>query len=222
MRACSARRSPLLRPILPGMVDRVVLVHGLWLNGASMAPLGWRLARDGFLVSRFGYWSVLRGLDANVERLVTYCRQFEGDRLCLVGHSLGGVLILAALSKGLKAYRAVLMGIPYQGSVAADGLARVAIGRGILGRTITEWLGREKKPGWGEVEVGVLAGNREIGFGRFVSPLPSPNDGVVALQETQVPGATDSVVLPVFHTAMPFSPVAARAVTQFLREGRFR
>lgn len=204
------------------MADRVVLVHGLWLNGASMAPLGWRLARNGYSVSRFGYWSVLRGLDANVERLTAFCRQYEGDRLHLVGHSLGGVLILAALAKGLRAYRAVLMGIPYQGSIAADGLARVAIGRGILGRTITEWLGREKRASWGETQVGVLAGNREIGFGRFISPLPSPNDGVVALQETQVPGAADSIVLPVFHTAMPFSPVSARAVTRFLREGKFK
>ncbi len=203
------------------MADRVVLVHGLWLNGPSMAPLGWRLAREGYAVSRFGYWSVWRGLDANVERLIAFCRRFEGDRLSLVGHSLGGVLILAALAKGLKAHRAVLMGIPYRGSVSADGLARVSVGRGILGRTITDWLRSEKKPGCGEAQVGVLAGNREIGFGRLISPLPSPNDGVVALEETQVPGAADSIVLPVFHTAMPFSPVSARAVSAFLRTGRF-
>src|SRR5262245_42720188 len=150
------------------MVDRVVLVHGLWLNGASMAPLGWRLARSGYAVSRFGYRSVMRGLDANVERLIAYCRRFESDRLLLVGHSLGGVLILAALARGLLAYRAVVMGIPYHGSAAADGLARVAVGRGILGRTITEWLRCEKKAQWGEAQIGVLAGNREIGFGRFI------------------------------------------------------
>jgi hypothetical protein len=29
------------------------------------------------------------------------------------------------------------------------------------------------------------------------------------------------VVLPVFHTAMPFSPASARAVATFLRTGRF-
>lgn len=204
------------------MADRVVLVHGLWLNGPSMAPLGWRLQREGYSVSRFGYWSVWRGLEANVERLIAFCRRFEGDRLYLVGHSLGGVLILAALARGLKAHRAVLMGSPYRGSASADGLARAALGRGILGRTITDWLRSEKKPDWGETQVGVLAGNREIGFGRLISPLPSPNDGVVALEETQVPGAADSIVLPVFHTAMPFSPISARAVARFLREGSFR
>ena len=30
---------------------RVVLVHGLWLNGPSMAPLGWRLAVWAFFFS---------------------------------------------------------------------------------------------------------------------------------------------------------------------------
>jgi pimeloyl-ACP methyl ester carboxylesterase len=204
------------------MADRVVLVHGLWLNGASMAPLGWRLARAGFAVSRFGYWSVLRGLDANVDRLLAFCRRFKGDRLFLVGHSLGGVLILAALKKGLEAQRVVLMGSPYHGSLSARGLARVAVGKRMLGRTLTDWLACDKSPGWGDTEVGVLAGSREIGFGRFISPLPSPNDGVVSIEETRVPGAADSVVLPVFHTAMPFSPVSARAAATFLRKGRFQ
>lgn len=204
------------------MADRVVLVHGLWLNGPSMAPLGWRLAREGYAVSRFSYWSVLRGLDHNVERLIRFCRKFESDRLYLVGHSLGGVLILAAIARGLKAHRAVLMGIPYHGSVSATGLSRVAVGKKILGRTLSDWLHRDKPQFEGDTEIGVLAGNRSIGLGRLIVPLPQPNDGVVCLEETKVPGATDSIVLPVFHTAMPFSPLSARAVATFLKNGRFQ
>ena len=204
------------------MAERVVLVHGLWLNGPSMAPLGWRLAREGYVVSRFSYWSVLRGLDYNVERLIEFCRKFESDRLHLVGHSLGGVLILAAIAGGLKVHRAVLMGIPYRGSISANGLARVAVGKRILGRTLSDWLRREKPSFNGEAEIGVLAGDRSIGIGKLISQLPQPNDGVVCLEETKVPGATDSIVLPVFHTAMPFSPMSARAVATFLKKGRFR
>jgi len=204
------------------MADRVVLVHGLWLNGPSMALLGWRLARNGFVVSRFSYWSVLRGLDANVERLMAFCSRFESDRLHLVGHSLGGVLILNAIARGLKVHRAVLMGIPYQGSISATGLARVAIGKHIVGRTLTDWLHKDKSPSWGNTQIGVLAGDRAVGFGKLISPLPLPNDGVVSIEETRVPGATDSIVLPVFHTAMPFSRVSARAVADFLRKGSFR
>jgi pimeloyl-ACP methyl ester carboxylesterase len=198
-----------------------VLVHGLWLNGASMAPLGWRLAREGYLVSRFSYWSVFRGLDANVDRLIAFCRRFEGDRLYLVGHSLGGALILAALARGLRVHRAVLMGIPYQGSAAATGVARVSIGRRILGRTLSDWLAGNRPQSAAGIEIGVLAGNRSVGLGRFVASLPGPNDGVVCVDETRVPGA-ESIVLPVFHTAMPFSPTSARAVATFLRTGHFQ
>lgn len=204
------------------MPERVVLVHGLWLNGASMAPLGWRLARNGFAVSRFSYWSVFQGLDHNVERLIRFCRQFGSERICLVGHSLGGSLILAALARGgLNVHRAVLMGIPYSGSASAGELARFAIGRGIVGRTLADWL-RSERPCLPEgVDIGVIAGDRSIGMGKLISPLPKPNDGVVCLEETKVPGATDSVVLPVFHTAMPFSPMAAHAVSAFLMNGKF-
>lgn len=204
------------------MADRVILVHGLWLNGPSMAPLGWRLARNGYVISRFSYWSVLRGLDQNVERLIQFCRKFESDRLYLVGHSLGGVLIMAAIARGLKVHRAVLMGIPYRGSASADGLARVAIGRKILGRTLSDWLRREKPAYEGQAEIGVLAGDRSVGLGKMISQLALPNDGVVCLEETRIAGATDSVVLPVFHTAMPFSPLSARAVATFLKKGRFQ
>lgn len=203
------------------MVDRVVLVHGLWLNAASMAPLGWWLARHGFAVSRFGYWSVWRGLDANARRLVKYCRRFEGDRLSLVGHSLGGVLILAALAQGLRAHRVVLMGSPFGDSASARALARLAIGRRIVGRTLSDWL-RCEKPQINGVQVGVIAGDRSIGLGKLIAPLPLPNDGVVCVEETRVPGAADTIVLPVFHTAMPFSPMAADAVARFLKNGKFR
>lgn len=204
------------------MAERVVLVHGLWLNGASMAPLGWRLAREGYAVNRFGYWSVWRGLDANAQRLIAYCRRFGEERISFVGHSLGGVLILAAMARGLKVHRAVLMGIPYHGSISAMGLARVAIGKRVVGRTLSDWIQGEKPVAGDASQIGVLAGDRSIGFGKLISPLPLPNDGVVTVEETRVPGATDSIVLPVFHTAMPFSPLSARAAANFLRDGRFR
>jgi pimeloyl-ACP methyl ester carboxylesterase len=187
-----------------------------------MAPLGWRLARSGFAVSRFSYWSVMRGLDANVERLMAFCSRFQSDRLHLVGHSLGGVVILNAIARGLKVHRAVLMGIPFQGSISATGLARVSIGKRMLGRTLTDWLRSDKSLSWGNTQIGVLAGDRAIGFGKLISPLPLPNDGVVSLEETRVPGVADFIVLPVFHTAMPFSPASAHVVANFLRNGSFR
>ena len=96
----------------------------------------------------------------------------------------------------------VLVGSPYANSVAAQGMARFTTSRGLLGRTIQDWLRQPRPPLPDGVEVGVIAGDVSIGLGRLVARLPKPNDGVVILHETHVPGATDSIVLHTSHSAM--------------------
>ena len=72
------------------------------------------------------------------------------------------------------------------------------------------------------VELGVIAGNVPFGLGRLVARLPKPNDGVVRVDETRVPGAKESIVLRINHTGMLVSPAVARAACAFLRNGSFR
>ncbi|MGQ0579316.1 MAG: alpha/beta fold hydrolase [Betaproteobacteria bacterium] len=206
-----------------GASARVVLVHGLWMNGVAMIPLGWRLARCGFDVVRFSYASVGDGLEHNADRLASLCREQGNKPLLFVGHSLGGLVILAALArnKDLQAQRVVLIGSPYAGSTAAVALAQSAIGERMLGRTVNDWL-RSPRPSIPDgVEVGVIAGDIPIGLGRLVARLRKPNDGVVRLDETCVPGAKESIVLRINHTGMLVSPVLARAACAFLRNGTF-
>ena len=70
--------------------------------------------------------------------------------------------------------------------------------------------------------MGIIAGTRGFGLGRLVAPdLPQPNDGVVTLAETLVPGVTARVELDVGHTGMLLSPAVARQCCAFLRHGRF-
>ena len=201
---------------------RVVVVHGLWMNGLVMLPLARRLQRCGFAVTRHGYQSVRRGLRENAQRLSAVCEK-SGAPLHLVGHSLGGLLIMTMLHNHpqVKVHRVVLLGSPYASSVAAQGMARFSTGRGMLGRTLREWL-RQPRPSIPDgVELGVIAGDVAIGLGRLVAPLRKPNDGVVILDETHVPGAADSIVLHTSHTAMLVLPVVAHAVCAFLKNGRF-
>ena len=68
----------------------------------------------------------------------------------------------------------------------------------------------------------MIAGTRGVGLGRLVAPdLPQPNDGAVAVSETQLAAARDRLELPVSHTGMLFSRQVSRQVRAFLRYGRF-
>lgn len=201
---------------------RVVLVHGLWMNRLAMLPLAWRLERRGFHVTRHGYRSVSRGLRDNARRLAATCRKSSG-RLHLVGHSLGGLVIMAMMRDHpeIPVQRVVLIGSPYADSAAAHRVGRFAWSRRMIGRTMRDWL-REPRPAVpAGVELGVIAGVGVVGLGRLLAALPPPNDGVVMVEETRVPGATDSIVLRTSHSAMLVSASVACATCAFLAHGKF-
>jgi len=203
--------------------EQVVLLHGLWMNGLVMLPLARRLERCGFPVTRHGYRSVSRGLQENASELAVLCNRKAG-RLNLVGHSLGGLVIMTMLAEHpeIPVHRVVLLGSPYANSAAAHGMQRFGWSRGAMGRTVQDWL-RQPRPKVPQgVELGVIAGDVSFGLGRLFVRLPAPNDGVVLLEETRVPGAKDSLVLHISHTAMLVSPAVAAAACAFLQTGSFK
>jgi hypothetical protein len=51
--------------------------------------------------------------------------------------------------------------------------------------------------------------------------LPGTNDGVVRLEETEVAGMRDHIVLPLSHSGMLVSARVARQVAAFLDSGAF-
>ena len=71
------------------------------------------------------------------------------------------------------------------------------------------------------VEIGVIAGDVPVGLGQVVAKLSGPNDGVVQVNETHVPGERAFRVLRVSHTGMLVSAQVAKLTAAFLRNGRF-
>jgi hypothetical protein len=116
----------------------------------------------------------------------------------------------------------VLLGSPLGGSRAAQGLARWPLGAAILGRNIEAEVLKPQSREWaGRRDLGIIAGDLSLGFGRLVADLGGPNDGTVTVAETQLPGATDHIILPISHTGMLFSAQVAHQAAQFLAHGRF-
>ena len=204
--------------------EAVILVHGLWVHGAAMALMRRRVARQGYRVSSYSYPSMRLTLAENADRLAAYCGGVQAARVHLVGHSLGGLVVLRALERvtGRGPGRVVLMGTPYAECHAARRLARLPGGHTLLGRSMPDWLASSRPAPDGRLEVGVIAGKLPLGLGRLVAPdLPAPSDGVVSVEETRVPGMRDHIVLGVSHSGMLLSRAAARQICAFLRDGRF-
>ncbi len=183
------------------------------------------LRRCGFSDTRtFSYRSVSRDLLENAQALQRYVQQFDAPAVHFVGHSLGGLVIRALFHQYPRQLpgRIVTLGTPHRGNHPARILARVAIGRAITGRSIAQ-LVAGVPDGWAlpARDFGIIAGDLGIGLGRLFPGLPAPNDGVVALAETELAGATDRITVHVSHTALTFSHRAAEQVCHFLKHGRF-
>ena len=203
--------------------DSVVLVHGLWMTGWVMSPLGRRLRNCGFDPYLFSYPSLRGSLSQNALLLSRFIAGMTAPRIHFIGHSLGGLLILQMLAEypESRTGRVILAGSPYNGSLAAKKISATALGRRFLGPSMLQWM-EQKLPGAGTAcQLGIIAGQRSLGGGRLISRLPKPNDGVVTVEETRVPDIADQIVLDVNHSGMLFSAGLARQACSFLRTGRF-
>ena len=199
----------------------VLLVHGLWLRAWTLSRLGAALRKAGFECRRFDYASVSRCGKPAVEALLGALADAPGP-VHVVGHSLGGLLVLSALERapGLRVGRVVCLGSPLAGSAAAAGMAEKPGLRRLLGPYAALLSGGLTGVPDGR-EVGVVAGRLGVGLGRIFGSFDGPHDGTVAVAETRVPGLSDHCTVAASHSGLLISAEAARQAAAFLRHGRF-
>ena len=204
-----------------------LLVHGLWYGKISLKPLATRLKRHGFNCVRFSYPTIRQTLAENARALYQFAAELDISSLDLVGHSLGGLVILRMLDEfgnQLPRGRVVLLGSPVHGSAVARSLSRLTmtkpLSRTFIGRAAggLEYGFAHAPPGR---PTGIIAGTTRLGAGQLVSRLEKPHDGTVAVSETQLPGAADTLLLPASHTGLITSGRVAGCVAAFLKQGYF-
>lgn len=199
---------------------RVLLVHGIWNAKVWLSPFAIRLRREGLAPELFGYASVLRDPERAGDRLIAHLRRKPVE--LLVGHSLGGLIILEALRRApeLPVKRVVCLGSPLCGSGVATAMGRRAPFSLLLGRS-RGILETGCSPWQGPVAVGVVAGNRPRGIGGWFVRMDDASDGTVTVAETRLPGLAGHCVVPASHSGLVISDVAARQTARFLLDGRF-
>ncbi|MGB5080673.1 MAG: alpha/beta fold hydrolase [Burkholderiales bacterium] len=204
--------------------ESVVLLHGAWMNRWVMGYLAHALRGEGFAPQSLTYRTMRDTLEIHLSRLSRRVDSLDAERIHLVGHSLGGVIVLRYLQRAPdpRIRRAVLLGAPVAGCRAAAGLGRHAGGELLMGKSLSVWRQPVDVSVDGRFEIGVIAGTGALGRGRMVMRLPQPNDGVVCVDETRFPGMRDHLILPVGHSVMLVSRRVARQTAAFLRAGAFR
>jgi pimeloyl-ACP methyl ester carboxylesterase len=197
------------------------------MTGLELGVLRRRLTDDhGFEVDLYTYHTTGGDAASIVAGLREQVRPRSGERVHLVGHSLGGAFVYRALGEqggcGAGVGNAVLLGSPLAGCRAAQGAARYAALHPLLGTHVLQELAAAPPRAWrGGVALGAIAGSRPLGLGRFLAHFEEDNDGTVGVSETRLPGLTDHLVLPHSHLGMLFAADVAAQVARFLREGHF-
>ena len=201
----------------------IVLVHGLWNRGWMMARMAKRLRSRGHHVRVFSYPTRADDLDGHADQLHKFVHARETMECHLVGHSMGGLVILNMLSRNddLPPGRVVLMGTPVKGSNVVKRMEGLPGQRFIFGKARESLLEGFQYSPTGR-ETGMIRGTREFGFGQIAGKQSEPNDGSVCVSETELEGLKDTVNLEVSHSEMLISAEVVGQLENFLLSGKFK
>jgi triacylglycerol lipase len=196
-----------------------VLLHGLMGHSILMRPIRSRLARLGYRVRNWSYWSLPYAIETHANRLrddvLDWWHSADLDRIHFVGHSMGGIIIRSLLGNAMlpvesmeRVGNVVQLVPPNHGSPIATRVYR----RGIKFRALRDLADTE---------------------GSFVTALPDPSadfcmgilaasrDRIVPLANTPLQQATDYRVIPAGHTTILFRRSTVRLVGHFVQHGSF-
>lgn len=185
---------------------RALLVHGMGRSPASMALLAARLRRAGVQPQLFGYLPAAQQFASIAQRLSVRLQQLaESGEYLVVGHSLGGLLLRAALDRlepGIRRPRHLFMlATPNQSPRLARRLRHNPIYRwwtGDAGQLLAdpERISAIASPTVPFTLVAGVSGRR----GRGSPFADEPNDWIVSLGEVRLTDDDHLVTLPVGHT----------------------
>ncbi len=210
-------------------IDTVICAHGVWAHGMGMYLIKRHLEREYRMkVHVFSYPSVTKTLDENAGRLSRFIEDNGIGQAHLVGHSLGGLVIMRMLANHYCDVpgRIVCVGSPLRGSRAATILNAKSWGERLLGFSVPQGTVDGSANEWASDvtarrEIGSIAGSIPFGVGHIAGPFGEPNDGTVTVAETRLDGAKDHIVTPTTHTGMLLSRNVADQIGAFLRRGEF-
>lgn len=198
-----------------------ILIHGMGRTPAAMSILAARLRASAIRPHLFGYSVTFERWDECIQRYKNFIeKRFKTNDYIIVGHSLGTILTRAVLPKLTHKPKACLfLAPPTQVPRAARkfahrGLIRLFmgdIGKILSNKQLMDSLPMPDVPT--KIYAGV-AGPR----GRYSPFGEEPNDGLLAVSETFLPGAPLQTV-PSLHTFIMNSKIVTEDIVRIASSG---
>ena len=182
----------------------VLLVHGMGRTPLSMWQLARMLRRDGMSTALFGYVAAWQPVDQIVARLGARLEGVAGGGYVVIGHSLGGLLLRAAVAElptGVRRPgRVILLATPNRSPRLAQRFERSWWYRAINGDAGAMLADEARVANIPLLNIPctIIAGTRGIN-GRWSPFGDERNDGIVAVSETEMAGADEWISLPLRH-----------------------
>ena len=211
--------SPLPMPSPPSAEPlHVLFVHGMGRTPLSTWPMLRRLRQSGLQTHTFGYVAALESFNTIVARLILRIETLASEsRYIVVGHSLGGVMLRAALNQmGPHTRRPdhlYLLGSPIVPARLAVRLRHRVLYRLLTGDCGQLLSSEERMRAIGPASVPTTA----IAGVRGITSLHGPfareaNDGVVAVCEVSADWLLRLTEVSVLHTFLPSSQKIAAII----------
>ena len=212
----------IMKPFLVGHGGNV---QALFVHGMGRSPIsGWRLLvrlrAQGITPHAFGYVATFQDFASIRKRLIARIHSLSADGdYVLIGHSLGGVLLRAAVASlppGTRPPRQIfLLGSPIKPSRLAQKLQRNWIFRMLAGDS-GQLLASPTR--MAQIEPGSIPVTCILGVAGWKG-WPSPfrdemNDGIVSVSEASAEWIAEEVRIPAFHTYLPSNSRVSKIILE--------
>ena len=200
-------------------------MQALFVHGMGRSPIsGWRLlARlraQGIHTHTLGYAATFQSFASIHQRLVARINALSahGDYV-LIGHSLGGVLLRAAvasLTPGTRLPRQIfLLGSPIQPSCLAQKLQHNWLFRALAGDCGQLLASPTRMAAIEAGSVPTISVVGVSGWTGWLSPFKDEaNDGLVSVAEASAAWLTEEIRIPAWHTYLPSNKQVADLVLE--------
>ena len=213
-----------------GKTEYVLILHGMGRTRFSMRKVARFLEERGYKTMNLSYPSTSEPIpviaDTYVKEAILSCVKQGADKIHVVTHSLGGIVIRQYLQNNSlpQGSRIVMLGPPNKGSEVADFLMNSFLYKWLMGDA-GQSLGTDEDSyvnmlGPVEEDIGIIAGTKTVDP---ISSLliPGPDDGKVSVDSTMLEEMTDFICIPKSHPFMASSRTIMHQIEYFLEKGQF-